>query len=77
MLQCYKCKYFQIRYSDKINKYGCKALGFKAPDANWRWLHMPCPYFTENPKRSTTINKAPINQNISSKKTKTNINIVI
>ncbi|HPP86926.1 MAG TPA: hypothetical protein PLM75_03575 [bacterium] len=51
MLQCYKCQHFEIRYSDPINRYGCSALGFKSVDANWYWLHMPCPCFVENPKR--------------------------
>ncbi|MBP7653649.1 hypothetical protein KA977_09520 [Candidatus Dependentiae bacterium] len=57
MLVCYKCKNFQIRYNDHIHKYGCKALGFKSPDSNWYWLHMPCPYFEENPKRNNKIKK--------------------
>lgn len=51
MQVCYKCKNFQIRYSDPINKYGCKALGFKSQHTNWNWLIMPCPCYEENPLR--------------------------
>ena len=51
MQLCYKCKHFEIRYSDKLHKYGCRALGFKSPTADWHWLEMPCPAFIENPAR--------------------------
>ena len=80
MLLCYKCKNFQIRYSDPSHKYGCKALGFKSPDSNWYWLHMPCPYFEENPKRHQTKKNsdAPKSGNdVFFKKEKKGINIII
>lgn len=81
MLLCYKCKHFQIRYLDSFHKYGCKALGFKSPDSNWYWLHMPCPYFEENPKRlknnKTTVKKNFDNNNNLAAKEKKGINIII
>ena len=55
MLVCYKCKNFQIRYTDPVHKYGCRALGFKSPDTNWYWLVLPCPCYEENPKRKKNI----------------------
>jgi hypothetical protein len=69
-LNCYKCKYFQIRHTDKYFRYGCKALGFKSHTKNWYWLITPCPYFELHPNRQK---KKSNNKNLDSDNHKVNI----